>query len=214
MKILRAMICCLLGYLVGTINPSYIISRLRGFDIREQGSHNAGASNAVILLGKSVGVLCALFDILKTCAVIRLVKYLFPFCRYAFVVTGTACILGHIFPFYMNFRGGKGLACLGGMILVYNWRIFLIFLTVEIVIALMTNYICFVPITASFAFSAVYAYYSADWLGTVLLTVVSCVILFRHTENLRRIRMGTELRLSYLWNQEAELARIRETESR
>lgn len=206
-------ICFFMGYLVGTINPSYIISRIKGFDIRAKGSHNAGASNAVILLGKSIGILCALFDILKTVAVIALTTYLCPDYLYAFVLTGSACILGHIFPFYMDFRGGKGLACLGGMILSYNRRVFLVFLAAELVIVLVSNYICFVPVTASCAFSVVYAFMTRDWIGTLILTAVFVIIVFRHTENFRRIRAGTEMRISYLWNKEAELARLRETES-
>ena len=202
-------ICFFMGYLVGTINPLYIISRIKGFDIRAKGSHNAGASNAVILLGKSIGILCALFDILKTVAVIALTTYLCPDYLYAFVLTGSACILGHIFPFYMKFKGGKGLACLGGIILAFDWRVFLIMLTSEIIIALATNYICFVPLTASVVFPIIYGIMRNDWWGALILCVLTLVIFWKHKENLVRIKNGTEMRLSFLWNKNKEIERMK-----
>lgn len=200
--------CALMGYLVGSANPSYMIAKLQGFDIRQKGSGNAGASNALILFGKVMGVLCAVFDILKATAIIWLTGKLFPMLTYAFPVTSVACILGHIFPFYMKFRGGKGLACLGGVILAYDFRVFMIMLAGEIVIALVTNYICFVPLTASAIFPVVYGVMQQDVLGAILLNIATVVIIFRHLENIRRIREGKELRLSFLWNKEKELERM------
>ena len=99
----------MIGYFIGAVNPSYIIAKIRGFDIRDKGSHNAGASNAVILLGKTIGVLCALLDIAKTVFAIWLAQKLMPEFTWGYAVTGVACALGHIFPFYMKFKGGKGL---------------------------------------------------------------------------------------------------------
>ena len=110
---MKYVLCILIGYLMGSINPSYIIARLRGFDIREKGSQNAGASNALILFGKVIGIGCALFDIAKAAFAIWLCETLFPEFAYSYAVTGVACIVGHSFPFYMKFKGGKGLACLG-----------------------------------------------------------------------------------------------------
>ena len=103
-------ICCgLIWYFIGTINPSYFIAKRRGFDIRTKGSGNAGASNALILFGKLLGIICALLDIAKAYLAILLTEALFPEFRYAYAITGVACVIGHIFPFYMKFKGGKGL---------------------------------------------------------------------------------------------------------
>lgn len=200
--------CAVFGYLIGTINPSYIVAKIRGFDIREKGSGNAGASNALMLLGKLVGVLCALLDIAKAALVIWAAEHLFPDFFYAFAVTGVACILGHIFPFYMRFRGGKGLACLGGMIFIFNRWVFLFMLLGEIVIALVTNYICFVPITASVIFPVIYGVMRQDLIGALILCVATAVMLGRHVQNLKRIREGTEMRLSFLWNKDKEVERV------
>lgn len=203
-------VCVLVGYLIGTLNPSFIIAKCRGFDIRQRGSGNAGASNALIVFGKLAGVLCALFDILKATGVVLLMQVIFPDAPFIYAVTATACTLGHIFPFYMRFRGGKGLACLGGIILGYDWRVFLIMLTLAILLALLTRYICFVPMAASLAFPVVYGVMSRDLWGALILAVLIPVIFGRHAENLRRIREGKEMRLSYLWNKKHEVDRLRD----
>lgn len=109
----------------------------------------------------------------------------------------------------MKFKGGKGLATLGGMILRYNSRLFLLMLALEIVIALVTGYICFVPVTASIAFPFIYGFIEKDIFGTVVLLVLSVVIIFKHRENFKRIKNGTEMHLSYLWKPKAEMDRLR-----
>lgn len=202
-------VCSLTGYLIGTVNPSYIIARLKGFDIRERGSKNAGASNALMLLGKFMGIACALFDIAKAAVAILLTKLWFPTFKLAFAVTCVSVILGHIFPFYMKFKGGKGLACLGGAVFAFDWRVFLIMLAGAVVVALATNYICFVPMSSSVVFPAVYGIMRRDIAGALVLLIVTAVIFYKHMENLKRIKNGTEMRLSFLWNKEKELERMK-----
>ena len=200
--------CSLIGYLIGSINPAWRISKMRGFDIREKGSKNAGASNVVILCGKMMGAVCAVLDIFKACFAIWLCTVLFPEYNHAFAAAGTACIVGHIHPLFLGFRGGKGLACLGGMIIMFSRRVFAVFLILEIVIVLVTNYICFVPITAAIAFPIAYAVLVKDGIGAAIMGVGCVMILLKHTENLSRIRNGTELRFSYLWDRESERKRL------
>ena len=207
---MKYILCVLIGYLIGAINPSYIIGKIRGVDIRQKGSKNAGASNALILFGKVLGIGCALFDIAKATFAIWLCGKLFPELTYSFAITGVACILGHVFPFYMKFRGGKGLACLGGTILAFDWRVFLILLAVEIVIVLLGKYICFVPMTASVIFSVVYGVMRKDILGALLFFGASVIICLKHIENVKRILAGKELRISYLWNRSKEAERLKE----
>ena len=202
---MRYVLCIIMGYLTGTINPSYIIAKLRGFDIREKGSRNAGASNALILFGKVIGIGCALFDIAKAALAIWLCGALFPELAYSFAVTGVACMLGHVFPFYMKFKGGKGLACLGGMILAFDWRVFLIMLTAEIVVAVVTDYICFVPLTASVIFPMVYGIMRRDVWGALIVALILPLMLYKHRENLKRIKQKSEMPFSFLWNKEKAL---------
>lgn len=204
------LICVLLGYLIGSFNPSYLLARKRGVDIRSHGSGNAGASNALILFGKLRGAICALLDIGKACVALWLTATLLPQCRWAYCVTAVACVLGHIFPFYMGFRGGKGLACLGGVILYFDRRVFFAMLLAEILIVLITDYICFVPLTASVAFPVIYGLMEKDWAGGVVLLVMTAAMVGKHVENLRRIAQGKEVHLSFLWKPEEELERVKE----
>ena len=202
------LISALLGYGLGCINPAYILARLNGFDIREKGSKNAGASNIIITLGKARGFFCAAFDIAKATLAVLLTGWFFTSVD-TFAVTAAASILGHIFPFYMDFRGGKGLACLGGVILAYDLRVFGIMVAAELVILLLTKYICFVPITASAALPFVYGFMRRDLWGALLLGAVAVVIFIKHFVNLKRIWEGSELRITYLWNRDNEARRLK-----
>ena len=209
---MKYILCILIGYLIGAFNPSYIIAKLRGFDIREKGSKNAGASNALILFGKVLGIGCALFDIAKAPFAIWLCGKLFPELTYSFAVTGVACILGHVFPFYMKFRGGKGLACLGGMILAFDWRVFLIMLAAEIIVAIVTDYICFVPLTASAVFPIVYGIMHRDVWGALIIALILPLMLYKHKENLKRIKQKNEMPFSFLWNKDKALEKTNITQ--
>ena len=212
--IVYGIFCILAGYLTGCINPAYFIARMRGFDIRAKGSGNAGASNAVITMGKGIGIFTALIDIGKAIFITQFMRGLLDTFAMAFILTAVSCILGHIFPFYMQFRGGKGLAALGGVVLSYDWKIFLIFLCAELVLVLLSDYLCMVPVTASVAFTFVYGWQSRSLLGTCALLLATGAILYRHVENFRRIRNGTEAHFSYLWKGEKELERISSDQSK
>ena len=201
--------CSLIGYFIGTISPSYIIARVKGLDIRKKGSGNAGASNVLILFGKMLGFITAVLDIAKAYFSIVLTEYIFPDFKYAFAVTACACIVGHVFPFYMSFKGGKGLACLGGIILNFDVKIFFVMLAIEIIVAFITDYICFVPITASVAFSIIVGTMTGDTLSASILWISTVVILYKHVENIHRIKKGTEAHVSYLWKPKAELERLK-----
>ncbi len=208
---IEILLSAVMGYLIGSINPSYLIAKYKGFDIKKRGSGNAGASNALILMGKKVGAVCALLDIFKAWGVVLAAGLLFPWEPLATVFAGVLCVIGHIFPVFMRFRGGKGLAALGGLILAYNPLVFLILLGVELVIVLIVDYICIVPITASVAFPIIYASLengSSGRIGALIYGLMGLIILYKHIENLRRIRNGTEAHFSFLWRRKKEIERL------
>ena len=205
----QLILCGLLAYVIGSINPSYIIGAVKGLDIRKKGSGNAGASNAVIVLGAKAGVFSMIFDIAKAWAICFFAPWIFPQAVFAAEVAGTFVILGHVFPFYMKFKGGKGLACLGGAVLALDWRIFLIFLAAEFVVLFATNYLCFVPISAAVITPGVYMIKRAwldpvasPWIGALIVGAGSAVIFCKHFKNLRRLAHGTEMRFSYVYSNE------------
>lgn len=206
---MHVVFCGAMGYLLGSINPAYIFGKLRGFDIRKRGSGNAGATNVTLVMGKAVGLVCALLDIFKSFIAYRLAKALFPLSAFAGVLAGCACILGHIFPVWMGFAGGKGLACIGGLILAYNWKLFLLLLAMEIILALVTNYICVMALSITLIFPVIYAVQTGDVTGTLLLCTLIPVVYYKHLPNIRRILSGREARLSWLWNAKAEEDRLK-----
>lgn len=115
----------LIGYVFGLFQSAYIVGKAHGIDIREHGSGNAGTTNALRVLGRKVGLLVFLGDVLKAMFAVILVKLLFgntyPDMKYLLCIyAGVGCVLSHDFPFYMNFKGGKGIAVTGGMILGFH----------------------------------------------------------------------------------------------
>lgn len=203
-------VCGIMGYLFGNINPAYIISKRRGFDIRSKGSHNAGASNMVIVVGEKAGAITAILDIAKAYLSATFAAILFPSYRIAKEIAALFCILGHIFPVAIKFKGGKGLACIAGGVLAYNAKAFIILLAIEAVFALITDYVCVIPISASIIIPALYAHVNGDTLVLVLMCITACIIIFKHLENLKRIYHGMEFKISFLWNRDGEIKRLQE----
>jgi len=205
---MNAVACAAVGYLIGTVNPSFLFSKLKGFDIRARGSGNAGATNAMLTMGKLIGAMCMILDIIKAFLAYKIGKILFPALRFAGILAGTCCILGHIFPVWMGFRGGKGLACIGGLILAHDWKIFCIMLAFEIVLVLVVNYICVMAVSASAIFTAVYYFTAYEIVGTAAMLIITIIVFFKHIENFQRIAQGTEFHFSYLWDKDREIERV------
>ena len=214
------LLCILLGYVVGSINPSYIIGMIKGLDIRKKGSGNAGASNAIIVLGAKAGIFSMIFDIVKAFLVVHFSIMIFPMLPLAKELAAVSVILGHVFPFYMKFEGGKGLACLGGAVLSIDWKLFLILLGVELIVLFATNYLFFVPVTASVLFPVAYYIEFGVILhqpyvapGTMVLLVGGAVIIFKHRKNILKMIRGQEMHFSYVYSKsekkEAELNRVK-----
>lgn len=206
--VLSAIFCMLLGYCAGGINPSYLISRMKGFDIRTRGSGNAGASNAMITLGKSTGIFCAIFDIFKAYVSVRISSRLFPLLKIAGMLSGIACILGHMYPILMKFNGGKGLACLGGVLLAYDSRLFFILLALELLVVLVTSYICSVATSGSVILSIIMFIQDGPLYALLFMPVVIAVW-SKHMINFKRIKYGVEAKFKYLWNKSEEQERIK-----
>lgn len=114
------------GYLFGTFQTAFFYGKLHGIDIREHGSGNAGTTNTLRVLGTKAGIIVFAGDMLKSIIAIYLIRLIlvpkFPELGPLLVLyTGAGCVLGHNFPFYMNFRGGKGIATTGGMMIAAHW---------------------------------------------------------------------------------------------
>ena len=197
-----------IGYAIGNINPAYVLGLRKGYDIRKKGSGNAGATNLMLLEGKKAGAFVMAFDISKAAVSVGLSRSLLPKLRSAGELAGAGCIFGHMCPALMNFRGGKGLACLGGVILAFGVHDFLLTLFLESVLLMATRYLCLVPITASVFYPVYHGIMSGNWEGAAILGTVALPIFKKHRENLERIREGKELKVDFLWDKDSELERI------
>lgn len=205
---LEIVFCILIGYALGNLSPSYLLGRRKGYDVREDGSGNAGATNTFILLGAKAFVLTTVLDILKAFAAYTVCRHLFPALSIAGALGGTSCVVGHMYPALLGFRGGKGLASLGGVVLGWDWRWFLLLLAFGICIAFLTRYVSLVAPTVSLVFPVCHYWRTGLLAASLILLSAAVPIFVKHRENFARIRAGTEMRTSFIRNKEAELKRI------
>jgi len=184
-----------IGYLMGCSSMAYYIGLWKKKDIRTAGSGNLGASNATVLFGWGAGVAVAVHDIAKAALAVLLVKLLFPGQEYVGAAAGVACVLGHIFPFYLKFKGGKGLASYFGMTLALNWKLALIVAAVIVLATLITDFIS-VGALSSIVVVPAYMFFSTHNLILVAILCVATLVMFvKHWENILRIARGQEIGL-------------------
>lgn len=185
----------LLGYLLGSSNLAYYISRYQKKDIRKAGSGNLGASNATVLLGWKAGIAVALHDIGKAVIAVLLAKLLFPGLEYAGAAAGVAAVYGHIFPFYLRFKGGKGLASFWGMTVALNWKLGLLAGVVILLATVITDYI----VIGTFSTIALVPSYTGlvaqNWVMALIIAAASLVIFYKHWENIGRLIRKEEIGL-------------------
>ena len=206
--ILQGLLCALLGYALGNFSSAFLLGRAMGYDMREEGSRNLGATNAYILLGKKAFFVTALLDILKAFAAWTLCGLLFPELPAAPAIGGAACVIGHIYPALLGFRGGKGLASIGGVILAWDWKWFLLLLALTVVIVFASRYVCLAAPAVSLIFPACFYFVTGLLISALILLIPAVPIFARHWENFVRIAQGEEMRTSFIWNKEGELKRI------
>lgn len=182
------------AYLLGSLNFGVIISKLRGKDIRESGSGNAGATNMTRLYGKKIGILTFVGDALKavlSCVVgILLVGSLGGF------VAGFFCVVGHAFPVYFKFKGGKGVACMAAVVLVTSPLCFLILLAIYIVLLLGFKMVSFASVMTVIIYPFLLSSTNGYGLQIIVALFCSILVVFLHRENIARIFHHEEPKIS------------------
>lgn len=185
----------LAAYLMGSSNMAYYISRMKQVDIRKNGSGNLGASNAAVLFGWGPAVLVAVHDIGKAFAAVLLAKWIFPDLPLVGAAAGVACVLGHIFPFYLRFKGGKGLASFLGMLIALDWRVALAAAILLVVVTLVTDFIALGTITVSVVGPVGMWIVGSGIVIPLILAIATVVMIFKHSDNIVRIRNKQEIGL-------------------
>ena len=205
-------IIAVIAYLIGSINFSIILSKkMAGFDIREKGSGNAGTTNMLRSVGKKAAVITLICDILKGVVSIliavlagKIIKNL----DNALLVqlAGIFVIIGHTFPVFFKFKGGKGIATALGVLLMINWQIGLICLIFALVLMALTKMVSVGSIAAAILFPILVAFIdqnyivptsNSNWSYLVFSIIVALLVIFNHRANVQRILNGTENRLSF-----------------
>ncbi len=185
----------IIGYLLGCSNLSYYISRIKNIDIRNSGSKNLGASNTVALVGWKAGVAVAIHDALKAMIAIVIARVFFKDYIYAPYIAGVASVYGHIFPFYLGFKGGKGTASFVGMLLALDLRLGIGALVVLLGITLIFDYISLGTFTIITLSPIVVFIISKDVIAAMIVMIASLIIFIKHIENIKRLMNGTEMGL-------------------
>lgn len=189
-----------LAYLIGSIPTAvWVSSKIYGIDIREHGSGNAGATNTFRILGKKAGSAVMLGDMMKGFIAVKLsLLSNFSWGSEAItnlqVVLGLAAVLGHIFPIWADFRGGKGIATLFGMILSIQPLVAVSLVGVFIAILFLTRYVSLSSITASIAFPVliVFIFREPEISYKVFAIATACLVVLTHHKNISRLLAGNE----------------------
>lgn len=215
MEIFIRLLCILIGYCLGLFQTAYIYGKLHGIDIRDYGSGNSGTTNALRVLGKKAGIIVFLGDFGKAviaCIIGRLIGfYFYPDMMYSLILwSGFGVILGHNFPCYMHFKGGKGIAATAGVILgILDWRIMVVCLVSFLVCIIITRYVSLGSLIVVTLFFAVFlalgmtghlmnpvtmeAYTNKDLVESyIIIFMFGALAFYRHKANIIRLVHGEE----------------------
>ena len=202
----------IIAYLIGSVNFSVIFSKkFAGFDVREKGSGNAGTTNMLRSVGKKAAAITLICDILKGVVAIG-IAILFGYIpdmnkELLLQIAGVAVILGHTFPVFFGFKGGKGVATSLGVLLLSNWQIGLICLVFALVLMILTRMVSVGSCAAAILFPVLTLFINEHYTvltegksGNVYFiysVILAIIVLFNHRENIKRLLNGTENKISF-----------------
>lgn len=199
----------IIAYVIGSINFSVILSKkIAGFDVREKGSGNAGTTNMLRSVGKGAAALTLICDVLKGVIAIVIAIILgniFQVEDKALLVqiAGVAVVLGHTFPIFFGFKGGKGVATSLGILLMTNWQIGLICLVFALVLMILTRMVSLGSCMAAVLFPILTLFIRENYIVSegssyfVYSIILAMIVLYNHRSNIKRILNGTENKLSF-----------------
>lgn len=206
-------IIAIIAYLIGSVNFSIIISKkMAGFDVREKGSGNAGTTNMLRSVGKKAAAITLVCDILKGVVSIGIAIIVGNIAKnldreLLLQIAGIAVVIGHTFPIFFGFKGGKGVATSLGVLLMSNWQIGLICLVFALVLMALTKMVSLGSCGAAILFPVLTLFINEHYTvltegknGNVYFiysVILAIIVLYNHRENIKRILNGTENKLSF-----------------
>ena len=202
-------IVAIIAYLIGSINFSVIISKkIAGFDVREKGSGNAGSTNMLRSVGKGAAALTLLCDVLKGVVAILIAIGIGNLIKEAdkgllVQIAGIAVVIGHTFPIFFGFKGGKGVATSLGILLMTNWQIGLICLVFALVLMVLTQMVSLGSCAAAVLFPVLTLFIKEHYIVAeggnyfIYSVILAVIVLYNHRSNIKRMLNGTENKLSF-----------------
>ena len=202
-------IVAIIAYAIGSINFSVIISKkMAGFDVREKGSGNAGATNMLRSVGTKAAVLTLLCDALKGVVAIVFAIIVGAIAKNSdkallVQIAGILVVIGHTFPVFFNFKGGKGVATSLGVLLMTNWKIGLICLVFALVLMALTKMVSMGSVGAAILFPVLVLFINTNYTISdgssyfVYSIILALIVAFNHRSNIQRILNGTENKISF-----------------
>ena len=197
----------IIAYLIGSISFSVIISKkMEGFDVREKGSKNAGSTNVLRTVGKKAAVITLLCDVLKGVVAVLIAyivgKFVDNVDRAILVQVAALCVvIGHTFPIFFKFKGGKGVATSLGIVLLLNWQIGLICLVFALVLMILTRMVSLGSVSAAILFPVLTIFITENYLveGNYIIfgILLAAFVVYNHRANVKRILTGTENKLNF-----------------
>lgn len=192
----------IIGYLCGCFQTAYIIGRFNNIDIREHGSGNAGTTNTLRTLGTKAALLNFLGDGFKGIAGVFIARYLFaPLIpgvdsQLLCLITGFCTVIGHNYPFFLKFKGGKGIAATAAVTLAFDWRFGLISFLIFTSITIITRYVSLASLVMALAFPInTIIFYPGHWELSIVACMFTILAFIRHQANIKRLMSGTENKL-------------------
>lgn len=202
--VFSAILIAIISYLLGSVNFSIILShKIENEDIRESGSGNAGSTNMLRTYGKGIAIATMIGDMLKVAVAIGIAHLIFGnelYSKNEILIksfAGFFCVLGHIFPVFFKFKGGKGVATAGGMVLLIDWRIGLILLAIFLITVAITRWVSLGSIIMAALYPVLTYIFYKDLTLTVIAVVFAVIIIYKHKSNIKKIAIGTENKLSF-----------------
>lgn len=190
----KILVCLVLGYLLGSLNFAIIYSKLKGDDIRNHGSGNAGATNVLRTYGKLPAAIVFLLDISKGVIAILLARSVFDGMIYD-CSAALGAVLGHNFPVYYKFAGGKGVSTSLAVLLTLHFPTALVAIAAFIIVVLLTKYVSLSSIlAAAAAIIASFIFFKID-VFSVFCSIIGILCIVRHHSNIKRLLNGTENKL-------------------
>jgi len=180
-----------LAYLIGSISPSTLLAKASGHDIKKEGSGNAGTTNTLRVLGKKAAIITLIVDIGKGILAVQLAYMISG--PDAAMVAALAAFVGHVWPIYFRFQGGKGVAVAFGVILRLNWQIALLMAGILVVVVLITRMVSAGSITVAVVFPVVCWFMYRDFFFIGL--IMALLMIYKHKENIGRLMRGEENKL-------------------